>query len=205
MPQRRPPTHTPAKTNTPARQRAPRVPEAAARDNWQPGQAGRAATPKHLLTLQRLFGNRAVQGLVQPKLEVGPAADAHERQAEAVADRVAATVPPPNNGLVRASTSATRSATRTAARMVQRRSALVSAKTTTRKFTGSRSANLDEDVAAVETSPKGQSYGRLEVVELYDAKQSHISDKAGAIAWFRIQSGKGSGEFIKGSKVIGGL
>src|SRR4029079_2453009 len=71
--------------------------------------------------------------------------------------------------------------------------------------TGSRSADLDADAAAVETSPQGQSYGRLEVVDLYDAKQSHITDKSGAVAWFRIQSGKGSGEFIKGSKVIGGL
>ncbi len=207
MPQRRPPSQQPANKPILAARKRPttRATDAAAREEWQPGQTARAgAAPKDLLSLQRRFGNRAVQRLTQrePKLPVSPAKDGEERQAEKGAGRVTAgPAAAAGNGLLRASAAATRAASG----LVQRRSALVSAKTTTRKFTGPRTADLDQDVAAVETAPKGQSYSRLEMVELFDAKQSHISDKAGAIGWFRIQSGKGAGEFIKGSKVIGGL
>ena len=200
MPQRSPLVRQPARPNAATRKRA------AARDEWQPPPTARAASsPKNLLSLQRRYGNRAVQGLTQRQatLAVGPADDVYERQAEQVASRVT-TAPPgslPASSLLRASAAATRAASG----LIQRRSALVSAKTTTRKYTGPRSDDRDRDVAAVAKAPKGAAYSRLEVVELYDAKQSHITDKAGAIGWFRIQSGKGAGEFIHGSKVIGGL
>jgi hypothetical protein len=52
-----------------------------------------AARPSDILALQRGYGNRAVEGLlggsgVQAKLQVGPAADAYEQEADRAADQV---------------------------------------------------------------------------------------------------------------------
>ncbi len=48
----------------------------------------RAATPRDILTLQRLAGNRAVTRLIQAKLTVGPAGDKYEQEADRVADQI---------------------------------------------------------------------------------------------------------------------
>ena len=48
----------------------------------------RQATPATIQVLQNRYGNRAVQGLIQAKLQVGPAHDHFEQEADAVADRV---------------------------------------------------------------------------------------------------------------------
>ncbi|MGD8626359.1 MAG: DUF4157 domain-containing protein [Anaerolineae bacterium] len=59
-----------------------------------PGALGRAvadpqaAAPGDIAALQGQYGNRAVSGLIQPKLRVGPAGDAYEQEADRVADRV---------------------------------------------------------------------------------------------------------------------
>jgi hypothetical protein len=47
-----------------------------------------AASPRDILTLQRLAGNRAVARLIQAKLTVGPAGDKYEQEADRVADQV---------------------------------------------------------------------------------------------------------------------
>jgi hypothetical protein len=47
-----------------------------------------AARPSALLTLQRHYGNRATQRLIQTKLQVGPAGDHYEQEADRVADQV---------------------------------------------------------------------------------------------------------------------
>src|SRR5262245_47923908 len=68
MPQRRQLAPQPARP-APARQRgSQRSPGPAVRDEWQPGAAGRApSTSGDVLALQRRFGNRAVQGMLQLK------------------------------------------------------------------------------------------------------------------------------------------
>ncbi len=48
----------------------------------------RAASPRDILTLQRLAGNRAVARLIQAKLTVGPAGDKYEQEADRVAEQV---------------------------------------------------------------------------------------------------------------------
>src|SRR5512146_3123310 len=47
-----------------------------------------AASPRDILALQRLAGNRAVTHLLQTKLTVGPAGDKYEQEADRVADQV---------------------------------------------------------------------------------------------------------------------
>ncbi len=184
MPTRQPTQARPAKNTAAARKtEKARAPAEAARADWQRGAAAPGgASPQAILAMQRRFGNRAVAGLLQPK-------------------RANVAAQPPAHPLLRASAAATRTATR----LIQRKSALVSAKTTTRQFKGPRTDNRDNDVQAVEDSPKGVTYARLEAIELYDGRQANITDKAGNVGWFRIKSGKGAGEFIRGSKVIGGL
>jgi Domain of unknown function (DUF4157) len=48
----------------------------------------RAALPRDILALQRLYGNRAVTRLLQTKLMVGPAGDKYEQEADRVAEQV---------------------------------------------------------------------------------------------------------------------
>jgi hypothetical protein len=48
----------------------------------------RAASPRDILALQRLAGNRAVTRLIQTKLAVGPAGDKYEQEADRVAEQV---------------------------------------------------------------------------------------------------------------------
>src|SRR5438067_238981 len=168
MPQRRAAPTQPAKITAIARTRgSSKAPSGSARDDWQPGQAiPPQASPKTILSLQRRFGNRAVQSLIQPKLNIGPADDPYERQADQVADqatdqvvagRLAPGQPPkpgspdgrpvtPPNRLARSSTPATHSALG----LIQLKSSLVSSKTTTRKFRGPRTDNRDNDVQAVD-------------------------------------------------------
>ncbi len=55
------------------------------------------ARPAGILALQRAYGNRAVTGLIQTKLMVGPVGDVYEREAERVAGQVL-TMPAPASG-----------------------------------------------------------------------------------------------------------
>src|SRR5947207_157440 len=118
MPPRRASPTQPAKTNTPARKRGSgKAPAGGAREEWQPGKnTPSQASPQAILSLQRRFGNRAVQGLIQPKLNLGPGQMAAE--------------PAPAEGLARSSGQATRSALG----LVQLKRSLVSSKTSTRKY-----------------------------------------------------------------------
>ncbi len=52
------------------------------------------ASPRAILTLQRAVGNRAVSGLIQAKVKVGPVGDQYEREADRVADQVMRTPAP---------------------------------------------------------------------------------------------------------------
>jgi len=54
-----------------------------------------AASPAAVLALQQRAGNRAVRGLVQAKLTVGPAGDQYEQEADRVAGEVLASPAPP--------------------------------------------------------------------------------------------------------------
>ncbi|MGI5911855.1 MAG: DUF4157 domain-containing protein [Syntrophomonadaceae bacterium] len=47
-----------------------------------------AATPAHILGLQKAIGNQAVSGIIQTKLTVGPVNDYYEREADRVAEQV---------------------------------------------------------------------------------------------------------------------
>ncbi|NLZ52602.1 MAG: DUF4157 domain-containing protein, partial [Thermoanaerobacteraceae bacterium] len=47
-----------------------------------------AATPAHILSLQKAIGNQAVSGIIQAKLTVGPVNDYYEREADRVAEQV---------------------------------------------------------------------------------------------------------------------
>ncbi|UCC86432.1 MAG: DUF4157 domain-containing protein [Anaerolineales bacterium] len=47
-----------------------------------------SASPADIQTLQRAYGNRAVTGLIQAKLKVGPAGDKYEQEADRVAQQV---------------------------------------------------------------------------------------------------------------------
>ena len=58
----------------------------------------RAASPRDILTLQRLAGNQAVTRLIQAKLTVGPAGDKYEQEADRVADQVVSGQPQANSG-----------------------------------------------------------------------------------------------------------
>ena len=203
---------------TPSKQADPKAPAVAKRPapslvdqhDRPAGQAAPTASRQNLLSLQRRFGNRAVVGLVQPKLEVGPADDAYERQADQMARQVSrgaplgAPTPGPNGGgqmLLRASTQATRSA----AGLVQRKSALVSAKTTARRVTTPLGGDTKQNLATLAAAPKGFAFQQLQPIEVADNQAAHVKDPSGAIAWFKIQSGNGAGQYIRGTKVIGGL
>src|SRR5579859_7425072 len=208
----------PAKTNAIAHKRgASHAPAVAAREEWRPGPGTPSnASPKTMLSLQRRFGNRAVQGLIQPKPKAGVADAPYEREAgaqtdERLASQLAPGQPPspgpasrrqvlPASSLTRASAQATHSALG----LIQLKRSLVSSKTTTRRFTGARTENRDKDVKAVDKAPKGVSFAAVEPVDVYEG-HANITDKAGNIAWYRIQSGKGAGEFIRGTKLLGGL
>lgn len=48
-----------------------------------------ATPPAALASLQRTVGNRATRKLIQPKLNVGPAGDQYEQEADRVAQQVA--------------------------------------------------------------------------------------------------------------------
>lgn len=56
------------------------------------------AKPAEILALQKSYGNRAVTRMlaptIQPKLMVGPADDAYEREADRIADRVVSSPAP---------------------------------------------------------------------------------------------------------------
>jgi hypothetical protein len=54
----------------------------------------RAASPRDILALQRVAGNRAVTRLIQTKLSVGPAGDRYEQEADRVAEQVMSMQPP---------------------------------------------------------------------------------------------------------------
>ncbi len=56
----------------------------------------RAALPRDILALQRLYGNRAVTRLLQTKLLVGLAGDKYEQEADRVADQVISAPAPPS-------------------------------------------------------------------------------------------------------------
>jgi hypothetical protein len=96
QPQAQPPTHSVAPTQSAD---AVQVQGALAR----PG----AASPEAILALQRAIGNQAVQRwlasqAVQAKLAIGPADDAHEREADLVADQVTRTPAPTPPSIQRA-------------------------------------------------------------------------------------------------------
>jgi hypothetical protein len=55
---------------------------------WQALHGPGAITPAHILSLQRLVGNRSVNHIIQTKLAVGSATDPFERQADQVAEQV---------------------------------------------------------------------------------------------------------------------
>jgi hypothetical protein len=59
------------------------------------------ASPADVLALQRIAGNRAVTGLIQAKLQVGPVGDRYEREADRVAERVMAMPLPTSQSLLR--------------------------------------------------------------------------------------------------------
>ncbi len=50
--------------------------------------APHTASPDGLLALQRMVGNRAVSGMIQAKLMVGPAGDSYEQEADRIAEQV---------------------------------------------------------------------------------------------------------------------
>src|SRR5713226_3786160 len=91
MPARRSPPVRSTKPKPAARRRESAPAAETAHDGLQQAHAQpTSAPPQAILSLQHRFGNRAVQRLIQPKLKVGPAGDAYEREADHVADRVMA-------------------------------------------------------------------------------------------------------------------
>ena len=94
------PTHTDSKKETTSLRRAPVSQDMQAStqttaDLLQAIADPQAAGPEAVLTLQRRYGNRAVQrllsrGVVQAKLSVGPASDSYEQEADRVAEKVMA-------------------------------------------------------------------------------------------------------------------
>lgn len=187
--------------------------------NVRPG----AATPRGVLALQRRFGNRAVnQTIVQPKLQVGPADDPYEREADRMAERVVrgpVAAPPPPTGpgaAVQRQTLAAsaRTASGGAHGLVQLKRAIVSAKTTTRlpraPLPAIRPDAKPEEIKtartaaakAVDKASKGTQHEALASVDVEDNDAQHVKDGADNLAWYKLQ---GAPEYIKASKVMAGL
>ena len=153
--------------------------------------------------MQHRFGNRAVQRLIQPKLKIGPAGDAYEREADHVADQL---MTPPAHGSMNQGRSPLRASGQTttqASRMLQLKPARVSAKTTTRKFTGALKNKPKEDAQAVEKASKGVAFAQFDEIEISDGDQVHETAE-GPVAWYKISSGKGTGQYIRATKVLSG-
>jgi len=184
-----------------------------------------AASPRGVLALQRRYGNRAVKSLVQPKLEVGRADDAYEREADSAADRVAERVrrgpvaaAPGDGGAARAQrqTLAGSHGTLTsgARGLVQLKRAIVNSSTTTRvprlppppappgATEEQQRQAKNNAVKAIEKSPKGQALEKLATVDVADNEAMHVKDGAGNLAWYRLQGAPG---YVKSTKVFAGL